>query len=130
MASEFEEEVLDEFARLFLQEMDRAIVDSEAEVTIEMAKDVRASMKRMIAFEEMMLEFIGQVMQRMPGDTWVIQFNDEHLKWIRSYHQINQRAKLYKGGKFPELLGVPIHVRNDITAPILRDELSHGVILP
>jgi hypothetical protein len=125
---EFMDGVSVEFMRLYLQGLDRAIFDPEAEVTEEEAKEALQRLKDSVAFDRMMITFIQEVVGWPPADCVQLVMNSKHREWIRSTHQRYQGLKMYTGARklpsgdraTPKLYGVPIVIDETATEPRLE----------
>lgn len=120
---EFMEGVNIEFIRLYLQGMERVMLDSNGEVTEEEARAYLEKFKGSVAFDRMMIKFVMEVVEKSADAVQVV-MNSEHREWIRYKHQRYQALKMYTGDKKrtvqPKLYGVPIVIDETATEPRLE----------
>jgi len=114
-----------EFARLYLQNMQRAMIDSTAVVTDEEARAFLENIERNVKFERTMIDFMKTIAQQNPSECREVILNPEHLWWIRKKHQQYQLLKMYTGAKklpggkkaTPKLYGIPIVIDESVAEP-------------
>lgn len=112
----FEEEIQLEFVRSYMEFLEKAVLDPNAKVSMSDAKEIVEKIREGNRFEKMMYSFIMVVADRDPEMEIRVVISKRMQEFIRYIHQRYQRAKIYKGGKNPELLGAPIVIR-DILVP-------------
>jgi len=114
--SEIQEEIQVDFVRTYLELMERALINPDATVSMADAREVVEQVRSRNRFERMMYAFMMVVADRSDDQEIRVVLSEPMLDFVRTVHQKHQRAKLYKGGKCPELLGLPIVVK-DVGVP-------------
>lgn len=119
MSDDFATTVEIAFMRGYLQRLDDAIFNDGHIVTDDEARASIARMRAEQEFEAMMRAFIAHVAERPAGEYRAV-MSAEHRAFIRWLHQRHQREGIYRGGRTPALLGVPVVIDDAAARPRLE----------
>lgn len=117
-----------EMTRLYLEKMGKHFLGRDYTVTQEEAEAFIEKMEAEREFDKMMHRFVFEVVQWGALDCFQLVMNTQHLDWIRSYHQRNQKLGIYTGRRkrpgmdraTPTVYGVAILIDESVTEPRLE----------
>jgi len=115
-----EKDVEIELIRATQEELERTVLDPDAEVTASEAARIHKQIVDRRRFENTVYAFLLTVAGRDYNKKYRVVMNSQHQEFIRWIHQKYQTMGLYKGGKNPELMDAPIVIDDMAQVPRLE----------